>query len=70
MEAVQAIARLHADHHKNATPLQRMLGSMTSAVAHPWFAGLLTAAIAGWVGFNLLAAYLGQRPTLKHKTPW
>ena len=39
-----------------------MLGSMTSAVAHPWFAGLLTAAIAGWVGFNLLAAYLGQRP--------
>jgi uncharacterized membrane protein len=69
-EAVQAIARLHADHHKTATAIQRSLGRATSLVAEPWFVGLLTAGIAGWMAFNLLAVHLGYRAVDEPPFAW
>ena len=31
-------------------------------MAHPWFIGALTIAVAGWIGFNLLSSALGYAP--------
>ena len=61
-EAVQSIARLHAEHHSNATRLQHTLGRLCFGLAHPWFIGALTIAVAGWIGFNLLSSALGYAP--------
>jgi uncharacterized membrane protein len=51
-EAVQALARLHVQHQKAATPLQRMLGLVTSTLADPRFIGAVGIAVAGWMAFN------------------
>jgi uncharacterized membrane protein len=61
-EAVRSIARLHAEHHNNATRLQHTLGRLSFGLAHPWFIGALTVAVAGWIGFNLLSSSLGHAP--------
>lgn len=57
--AVHSIAQLHVEHHKNATPLQRTLGGIKALLAQPWFIGVLTALLVGWIGFNLLIEALG-----------
>lgn len=57
-ETVQAIARLHADHHKRATPLQILVDQMTALVARPAFIGGVTVVVALWVGGNLLLSRL------------
>jgi uncharacterized membrane protein len=52
-ETVQAIARLHADHHLRATPLQILVDRMTAVVARPAFLGGVTAVAAVWILGNL-----------------
>jgi uncharacterized membrane protein len=61
-ETIQSIARLHAEHHQNATPLQRAVDRITALVGRPRFIGVLTAIAAGLIGLNLLAAALGYFP--------
>ena len=61
-EAVRSIARLHAEHHQNATRLQHTLGRLSFGLARPWFIGALTIAVASWVGFNLLSSSIGYVP--------
>ena len=61
-EAVRALARLHAEHHKTATPLHRSLGVITFMLAHPQFIGGLSIAVAGWIGLNLLLLRAGYFP--------
>jgi uncharacterized membrane protein len=46
-ETIRSIARLHAEHHRNATP--------------PQFIGVLTVIAASWISLNLLAGALGYR---------
>jgi uncharacterized membrane protein len=53
-QTVQAIAKLHADHHKSATPMQRVVDRTTAVVAHPGFIGVVTLGVAAWIGLNLL----------------
>jgi uncharacterized membrane protein len=61
-QTVRAIAKLHADHHSRATPLQRMVEKMTNLASHPWFIGAVTFAVATWIGGNLLLEhYVGMR---------
>jgi len=36
-ETVQAIARLHAEHYQQSTPLQRIVDRMTALVGRPNF---------------------------------
>ena len=61
-ETLQSIARLHAEHYDNATPVQRAVDRMTARLGRPWFLGALTFVVAGWISFNLIAAALGYRP--------
>jgi uncharacterized membrane protein len=60
-ETIRSIGRLHAEHHENATPLQRVVDRMTALLGRPGFIGLLTVLVGGWIGANLLAAALGYR---------
>src|SRR3984893_6350478 len=61
-ETIRSIARLHAEHHQNATPLQRVVDRTTALLGRPRSIGVLTAIAAGWISLNLLAAALGYRP--------
>jgi len=55
-QTVQAIARLHAEHHKRAPPLQRMVDRLTAIVAQPSFIGAVTLVVIAWIAGNLLLA--------------
>ncbi|MCJ2138411.1 DUF1003 domain-containing protein [Methylobacterium sp. J-026] len=59
-DTVRAIADLHHEHHRKATPVQRTVARMTSAVGRPRFVGVLTLAILAWVGLNLVLPALGH----------
>jgi uncharacterized membrane protein len=61
-ETVRAIARLHAEHHNGATPLERAADRLTGVVGQPRFIGALTVAALGWIGYNLAAPGLHWRP--------
>jgi uncharacterized membrane protein len=61
-ETIRSIARLHAEHHQNATPLQRAVDRITALLGRPRFIGVLTALAVGWISLNLLTAALGYRP--------
>jgi uncharacterized membrane protein len=61
-ETIGSITRLHAEHHQNATPLQRAVDRMTALLGRPGFIGVLTIIVVGWMSLNLLAAALGYRP--------
>jgi uncharacterized membrane protein len=61
-ETIRSIARLHARHHQNATPIQRVVDRTTDLLGRPRFIGVLTVIAAGWISLNLLAAALGYRP--------
>ena len=61
-ETIRSIARLHAEHHQNATPLQRAIDRITALVGRPRFIGILTITAASWIILNLLTAALGYRP--------
>jgi uncharacterized membrane protein len=57
-ETVRAIAALHADHHRQATRLQRLVDRLTALVGQPRFIVGLTAAILLWTGLNVGAGSL------------
>jgi hypothetical protein len=59
---IRSIARLHAEHHQNATPLQRAIDRITALVGRPRFLGVPTAIVASWISLNLLRGALGYRP--------
>ena len=61
-ETIRSIARLHGEHHQNATPLQRAVDRITGLLGRPRFIGALTVVGAGWISLNLLAGALGYRP--------
>ena len=44
-ETIRSIARLHAEHHQNATALQRAVDRITALLGRPRFIGVT--AIAG-----------------------
>ncbi|MHB8287322.1 MAG: DUF1003 domain-containing protein, partial [Caulobacteraceae bacterium] len=58
-ETVRSIAQLHADHHQQATPLQRAVDRVTALVGQPRFIGALTVVILLWTGANLAAPLVG-----------
>ncbi len=61
-QTVQAIARLHAAHHRRATPLQRLVDQMTAVVARPAFIGAVTVIVLAWMALNVaLQRSLGWR---------
>ena len=59
-ETIQAIARLHADHHEESGALQRALDRVTAWIGRPAFIAVLSLALATWIGANLGALVLGK----------
>jgi len=53
-EAVQAIARLHAEHHREASSVERFIDNMTAAVGSPAFLGLFPGFVVAWIAANTL----------------
>ena len=51
-ETIEAISRLHADHHANVKWHQRIAYNLTTIVSRPYFLVALTAALAGWMALN------------------
>jgi uncharacterized membrane protein len=48
-ETIRSVARLHAEHHESATPLQRAIDRITALLGRPRFIGVLTVIAAGWI---------------------
>ncbi len=61
-ETIRSIAQLRAEHHEKATRLERALHQMTALISRPWFIGVITVIVIGWIGLNLGSATLGLRP--------
>jgi uncharacterized membrane protein len=61
-DTVQAIAKLHAEHYQQSTPLQRIVDRLTALVGRPGFVGLLTLVVLVWVLASLGTSWLGREP--------
>jgi uncharacterized membrane protein len=58
-EAIQAIADMQTAHHEEASSLARMVDHITATVARPDFLIYVAAAIALWLGADLLLGRAG-----------
>ncbi len=57
-ETVRAIAELQAQHHRRATPVQRIVDRSVRTLSEPRVIGVLTIIIVGWIALNVgLATY-------------
>jgi uncharacterized membrane protein len=61
-DTIKAIAALHAEHRRGATPAERMMHRLTTIVAKPRFLAALSAAVLCWVFGNVLVLKLGGHP--------
>jgi len=61
-ETVQAIALLHAEHHRKSTLAERIVDRATAWVGRPRLLLALVAAATVWVLFNLGLLYKGVLP--------
>ena len=59
---IEAIARLHADHHSRTTPFQAFIAKMTARAGRPSFVAWLAIAMTVWVAINVLATSIGRQP--------
>lgn len=62
-ETIQAIALLHAEHHRKSTLAERIVDRATSSVGRPQFLLMLIAAVISWLAANWLLNLRG-RPVL------
>lgn len=58
-EIVRAIDRLHADHRRQATRLERSFERATALLGRPAFLGVLTLLVLLWIGGNLILPRIG-----------
>ena len=61
-QTIRSIAALHAEHHRAATPIQRIVDRLTAYLGRPQFIGLLTVASVVWLGANWAARLDGLTP--------
>lgn len=59
-ETVRSIAKLHGEHHRQATPIQRAVERLTALVGRPRFIGVLTVFVAAWLGANVALQASGR----------
>jgi uncharacterized membrane protein len=62
-ETIQAIARLQAEHRRNATPLQHAVERITAFIGQTTFVAGLTVALLLWIGGNTVLRSM-HLPTL------
>ena len=58
-DTVRAIARLHAEHHGQATTAQRIVEGLTARAGRPGTLMALSALMVGWMATNLGVTALG-----------
>jgi uncharacterized membrane protein len=62
-ETVRAIAELHAQHLRQATPVQRIVDRSVKLVGRPQFVAILTGIVLVWICANIgLRRYAFDRP--------
>ena len=61
-DTVQAIARFHAAHAAEATPLQGAVNRATRRAGTPAFVGLLTVMVSTWIALNVGMLVVGAQP--------
>jgi uncharacterized membrane protein len=61
-DTVQAVARFHASHEADATPLQRGIERLTRRAGRPAFIALMTVLVVGWIALNLGLIASGRTP--------
>lgn len=61
-DTIQAIAKLHADHHQEASTLQRLVERLTAWIGRPQFIAALTLGIALWICGNLAMLLYDIKP--------
>ena len=60
-DTVRAIARLHAEHHGEATTSQRLVERLTAGAGRPRSLIVLTVLMVGWMALNLALPVLGHK---------
>ncbi len=58
-EAIQAMTAMHNAHHAEASRLDRLIDRLTATAARPSFLIYVAAALALWIGANVLPLGLG-----------
>jgi uncharacterized membrane protein len=69
-DTIQAIARFHAAHEADASPLQRLIEQVTRRAGRPAFIALLTALILCWIALNLALGAFGRSPVDEPPFVW
>ena len=59
-ETVKAIATLHAEHQRRATPVQRVVDRSVRTIGRPRFVAILTGMILGWMLLNAVLGVYGR----------
>lgn len=61
-QTVQAMAELHAHHHRQATTVQRAVDRLTGFVGRPRFVWIVSLAAVGWLALNVALSPTGHAP--------
>ncbi len=61
-DSVQAIADVHARHHRQSGPVHRAIRRLTATFGQPVFVIFITLIILAWVGINVAAPHVGRVP--------
>ena len=69
-DTVQAIARLHAEHHQQASATERMIDGLASMIASVGFVCSAATFVVVWIAANLLLPKLGYPPIDPPPFPW
>ncbi|MCB8877969.1 DUF1003 domain-containing protein [Acidisoma silvae] len=59
-ETITTIAKLHADHDRQAALPERLVERLTKWIGRPSSIGILTVAISAWLGVNIFARPFGR----------
>jgi uncharacterized membrane protein len=59
-DSVRALAELHAEHHRQAPPLQRMVDRAVRLVGRPRFVAWLTGFVVSWIVVDLALGRFGR----------
>jgi uncharacterized membrane protein len=69
-ETVDAVARIHSEHHLKRTAVERFLDSWTARLARPAVLAAVFCGVALWIVLNLLAPLAGYAVVDAPPFPW
>lgn len=69
-ETVQTISSLHAEHHRNATPADRLIDRTTAFIGRPIFLFGIVVASGAWAAANYLVEASGSKSLDPAPFPW